>query len=265
MEQVKMLETDMAKYAQNDVIVAFSGGADSSLLLKLACENAERTGRKVYAVTVQTRLHTKSDLETAKKVAAETGAVHRVLEIDELKETGIEDNPKNRCYLCKRGIFLKIKGLAEELHVPRILEGTNEDDLHQYRPGIQALKELGIISPFADNGITKAQVRYMADKLGISTADRPAAPCLATRLPYGTHITYELLQRIEAGEEFLRELGYYNVRLRIHGDIARIEVDAKDLSGIIEQKEIITERLKKLDFKYITVDLEGFRSGSMDI
>lgn len=264
-DKKKLLEDRIDEYAKEDVIVAFSGGADSSLLLKLACDAARQNETKVYAVTVQTMLHPKSDLAAAGRVAKETGAVHKILKIDELRETGIEKNPADRCYRCKKGIFLKIRQLAKELGVSVILEGTNEDDLHQYRPGIRALKELEIISPLAECGINKAEIRQLAKDLGLSVAERPASPCLATRLPYGTRITYDILEKIEAGEDYIRSLGCYNVRLRVHGDTVRIEVDSKDILKLVEQRESVTRYIKNLGFLYCTVDLEGFRSGSMDI
>lgn len=261
----ELLKKRIDEYTKEHVMLAFSGGVDSGLLLRLLCDSAGTRGTNVYAVTVKTTLHPKGDIDIARKVAAETGAIHQVIEIDELEETKIEHNPTDRCYRCKKGIFQKIKSRAEELGIQYIIEGTNEDDLHEYRPGIKALKELGIISPLADLKVTKKEVRSMASALSISVAERPVSPCLATRLPYGAHITYELLSRIEAGEAALREAGYYNVRLRVHGDILRIEVDSKDIERLVKQRKEITERMKKLGFLYITVDLEGFRSGSMDI
>lgn len=259
------LKKQIAEYTKQDIIIAFSGGVDSSLLLKLACSAAKENGTKVYAVTAQTRLHPAGDIEIAKKVAEEAGAVHKVLRIDELEEAGIKNNPKDRCYRCKKSIFTRIKNMAESLGVLSILEGTNENDLHEYRPGIKALKELGIISPLADNRITKEEVRVLAAELKISTADRPSMPCLATRLPYGTMIHYELLKRIEEGEKFIHRLGYYNVRLRIHGNIARIEVDESEIPKLIGERKEITAKIKKLGFPYVTLDLVGFRSGSMDL
>lgn len=264
-EKYIRLTAMLDRWAREDIAVAFSGGVDSSLLLRLACDAAKEYGTKVYAVTVVTKLHPGSDLKTAERVAQEMGAAHQVLETDELEEAGIEDNPPDRCYRCKRSIFRKIKSRAEMLGVRYILEGTNEDDLHEYRPGIQALRELEIISPLAECGITKEEVRALAAARGVSVAERPASPCLATRLPYGTHITCDKLRMIEEGEALIREMGFYNVRLRLHGDIARIEVDEEDIPRLVRCGKEITEQLKKLGFTYITVDLEGFRSGSMDI
>lgn len=254
----------MKEYAREDVCVAFSGGVDSSLLLKLAVEAGEREGTKVYGVTFDTVLHPKADLETAKTIAAKTGAEHRVIFLDELSNPDILDNPPNRCYLCKKMLFQQLLDLAEDLGISKVLEGTNEDDLHQYRPGLKAVQELNIHSPLAMCGFTKEEVREYAAELGISSANRPATPCMATRLPYGTRISVEVLTKIEEGEEYLRSLGFYNVRLRVHNDLARIEVDQKEFPKFMEIRENITERISALGFSYITMDLKGFRSGSMD-
>jgi len=186
------------------------------------------------------------------------------LKIDELGEADIAENPVERCYRCKRYLFKKILKEADRLGVSRVIEGTNADDLHVYRPGIRAVRELGIISPLADIGITKEEVRLMAREYGISVAEKPSVPCLATRFPYGTHLTGEKLQKVEEGERFLKALGLYNVRLRVHGEIARIEVDRQDMPLLMGQKDLAVEYLKKLGYTYITLDLEGFRSGSMD-
>lgn len=259
------LKKKIENYAAQDIMVAFSGGADSSLLLKLACEAADQTGRKVYAATMQTRLHPVTEIEAAKKVAEEIGAGHIIIPVDELKEAGILNNPPDRCYLCKKHLFLKMLEAAETLGISVILEGTNEDDLHVYRPGLKALRELRIISPLAEAGMTKAEVRRFASEYGLSVAGKPAMPCLATRFPYGTVLDYEKMEQVEKGEAYLRALGFQNVRLRIHGDIARIEVDSAALYDALAQKKEITEYLKNLGYVYIALDLEGFRSGSMDV
>lgn len=258
------LEETMMKYAREDIAVAFSGGVDSSLLLKTACEAAKKMGTRVYAVTFSTRLHPSCDLEIARKVAEELEVIHNVIVVDELSQAEIQNNPKNRCYLCKRSLFEKLKEFADRHSIHTILEGTNEDDLHVYRPGIQALKELGIISPLALLGITKAQVKELAAEYGISVASRPSTPCMATRLPYGENLDYELLDRIAEGEQWLREIIGGNIRLRVHGQIARMELDTERFMHAIEMRREITEHLKALGFLYITLDLEGFRSGSMD-
>lgn len=263
-EKYNRLEKMLDEWADEDIIVAFSGGVDSGLLLKAACKAAAERGTAVHAVTVMTRLHPRSDVSTAREVARETGAIHHVIEIDELDEAGISDNPVDRCYRCKKSIFHKIGVLAEELGIRHILEGTNEDDFHEYRPGLRALKELGILSPLAQCGMTKREVRELAAHYGVSVAERPSSPCLATRFPYGTHITYDQIQMIEEGEALIRKMGFYNVRLRLHGDIARIEVDVEDIPELARRGEETAGQLRKLGFGYVTVDLEGFRSGSMD-
>lgn len=265
LEKRKQLIRKMAQYAGQDVMVAFSGGVDSSLLLKLAHEAAQKTGKEVYAVTMQTRLHPAREIEEAKRVCEEIGAVHIVMAVDELEEAGIMNNPVERCYLCKKHLFLKMKERASDLGINVILEGTNEDDLHVYRPGIKALKELQIISPLAEAGLTKADVREMACEYGISVSSKPATPCLATRFPYGAELTYEKMAQVEKGEAFLKEIGLHNVRVRVHDKLARIEIDESTFGEFLRHKKEITDYLKSLGFVYITLDLEGFRSGSMDV
>lgn len=259
------LENQMAEYAARDICLAFSGGVDSSLLLKAAVQAAEHMGRQVWAVTFDSRLHPSCDLEIAGRVAAELGGIHRVITVDELEQEEIRNNPVDRCYLCKRHLFSTLKAFAEERGIDRILDGTNEDDMHVYRPGIRALRELGITSPLADLHITKARVKELAAWYGISVASRPSTPCMATRIPYNTPIDYDMLRRIGEGEAYLRTLVGGNVRLRLHGDIARIEVDFAAMEQMLGVKEQAAARLKELGFCYITLDLEGFRSGSMDI
>lgn len=265
MEKVKHLEKLIDEITENHVVVAFSGGVDSSLVLKLACDNAKKKGNKVYAITLHTKLHPMNEIENAKKVAEELGAIHIVLEVDEMSEAGVSENPVDRCYRCKKYLFARLKEKASELGAINVIEGTNEDDLHVYRPGIKALEELDIISPLAICGFTKQEVRALATSLGISASNRPSAPCLATRFPYGTKLSYEKMKQVEKGEAFLKTLELYNVRIRVYENIARIEVDHNDFEKVIKSKNEIIKYLKDLGFTYITLDLEGFRSGSMDV
>lgn len=260
----KMLKERMRELASEDICLAFSGGVDSSLLLKIASDAALCTGKKVYAVTFDSRLHPSCDLEIARRVAGELGGIHEVIVVDELDQEEIRLNPVNRCYLCKRKLFMTLKELARERGIRRILDGTNEDDMHVYRPGIQALKELGIISPLAELHISKAAVKAMAAEYGISVASRPSTPCMATRLPYNTRIDYDVLDHIAQGEDYLKSVLEGNVRLRLHGDVARLEVDSSSFSRLLGMRGEVAGRLKDLGFKYVALDLEGFRSGSMD-
>lgn len=259
------LKNKISKLVEEGACVAFSGGVDSSLILKLACEAGKELNKDVYAVTFETKLHPISDLDISKKVAGEMGAIHKILPLNEFKNEEILKNPVNRCYLCKRMLFEDLFDFAKSRRLKYVLDGTNGDDLNVYRPGVQALKELGVISPLAELNIDKEEVRKMAKDLGISVAYRPSAPCMATRLPYDTKISFELLERIDKGEEFIKSLGFKIVRMRVHNDIVRIEVKQEDLIKLVENRETIIKRLKELKFRYITLDIEGFRSGSMDI
>ena len=264
-ERCSRLKDILKEVTKENVMLAFSGGVDSSLLLKLLCQAAKETGRQVVAVTMATELHPAQDAEIARKVAEESGAVHKVIGVDELAHAGIQYNPENRCYLCKKYLFSELLRAADKAGISTVLEGTNADDLKVYRPGIQAVKELGIQSPLAEAGMTKADIRKLASEYGISVADRPASPCLATRFPYGTKLSIENMQMADEAEKFIRDLGFYNVRVRIHQDTARIEVDDKDLISFLNYRKTVILRLKELGFTYISADLEGFRSGSMDV
>ena len=264
-EKTQKLQEQMLVYAQGDMLVAFSGGVDSSLILKLAVQAATKIGHKVYGIMVHTMLHPMGEVEDARVTAEQIGAEFRVLEIDELKGADILDNPVDRCYRCKKYLFRNLIEEGKKLGVSVMMEGTNEDDLHVYRPGLRAIRELGIHSPLAEAGMTKAEVRRLAGELGVSVSNKPSMPCLATRFPYGTRISYETMRKVDEGEAFIRSLGFYNVRLRIHNDVARIEVDVNEMPHLLEHCEQIVAKLKNLGYDYITVDLEGFRSGSMDL
>lgn len=255
----------MKEYAKQNVAVAFSGGVDSSLLLKMAVTYAKEQGTMVYGITADTELHPSGDMEIAEKVAKETGAEYILLRIKELKQVDILQNPIDRCYRCKKYLFGEMKKKAGQSGAVNLLEGTNADDLLSYRPGIRAIEELGVKSPLKEAGLTKMEVRKLASEYGISVADRPSAPCLATRFPYGETLTSLKLKHVEQGEAFLKTLGFYNIRLRVHGEIARIEVDEAYMPELLKRKREVAAYLKELGYSYITLDLEGFRSGSMDI
>jgi uncharacterized protein len=260
----KNLSDTMAALAKNDTVVAFSGGADSSLVLKLAREAAKKDGTRVTAVMLHTALHPVGEVSVARSVARDCGADFEVIEVDELAEAGIENNPVDRCYRCKHTLFSKLVDLAREKGAGAVLDGTNADDLLVYRPGLKALDELGVKSPLKDAGLSKADVRDLAREYNVSVADRPSAPCLATRFPYGTPLNRKALDQVAAGENALRCFGFYNLRLRVYGDMVRLEVDAKDLGVVMANREAIVAVLKKNGYRTIALDLEGFRSGSFD-
>lgn len=259
------LEAYISELLKEDVAIAFSGGVDSTLLLSVCKEASLKHGTKVYAFTVHSDMHPLGDIGHARKIAEDADVVFCELSVDELAEAGIRNNPPDRCYLCKHALFSKIKDKASGKGIRNVIEGTNEDDLHVYRPGLRALKELGILSPLAEFHVTKAEVRAMAAERGLSVARRPSSPCMATRFPYGTELTYERMRRVDEAESWLRSQGFSNVRVRVHGDIARIETDSADLERILQMRDAVISELKGRGFPYVTLDLEGFRSGSMDI
>lgn len=260
-----MKEQELIDYlnekSQDGVCIAASGGVDSTLLLRLL---SETKGRKI-AVTFSSVLQPATDIEAAATLAKTYDIPHKIIEINVLEDDALRTNPHNRCYLCKRQLFSALKMFSEKEGLKWIIDGTNADDLKQYRPGLTALRELNILSPLAELGMTKKEVREMADKYNISVSKKPSSPCLATRLPYGSELSAEILKKIEKGESILKNLGLETVRLRAHGEIVRIEVLEQDFPFLVKNKKEIVDRLKKLGFHYITLDLEGFRSGSMDL
>lgn len=252
-------------YARQNTVLAFSGGVDSALLLYLLSQAGKKTGKKVFAVTFQTALHPQADISYARQTACSLDVDFHILKVNELEDPRILENPPERCYYCKKMLFQKLLAFAREHQAEIVLEGSNLDDLNVYRPGLRAIRELGIISPLAQCEITKAQVRQLAREYGLSSASRPSAPCLATRLPYHTPLDIRLLRKIDQGEQFLKSLGMENIRIRVHGDIARIEADPDEFPVLLRHREEIIRQLKALELPYVTLDLEGFRSGSMDI
>ena len=247
-EKKEQLLTLLKEYLKEDVCVAFSGGVDSSLLLVMASRAARERGRKVYAITMDTVLHPSGDLGAARKVLEGTGAEHVILKLNELAVPEMKNNPVNRCYLCKKALYEQMLSFGEKKGIHTLIEGSNEDDLHVYRPGLTAVKELGVKSPLAYLHITKEEVRSLAREYGIPVADRPSSPCLATRLPYGTEIDLELLNRTAF----------------VAGRSARLKDDGIHVSITQKFRDEYKVNLKELVFPYITLDLEGFRSGSMD-
>ncbi len=267
-EQVEQLKKHMQDLAKEDVIVAFSGGVDSSLLVKLAADAAKEAGTTVYAVTVEMMLQPKQDNKALRDLAETLGAQSIILQVGDqkLEDAGILENPLDRCYRCKKLLYEAILNKGQELGVDVVLDGNNADDLNEYRPGLTAVLELGIISPLAEIGFTKEEVRRLAGELKVPTARKPASPCLATRFPYNVRLEDASLRQVEEGESLLKSYvsENANVRLRVQKDTARIETDPEEFDQILEHREEITNGLKGLGYTYVTLDLAGFHSGSMD-
>jgi len=245
-------------------VVAFSGGVDSTLLLK-ACVDALGAAN-VTAVTGVSQTYTPEEKAAARRAARGLGVRHILIETDELACAAFAANPADRCYHCKRELFGRIADLARSLGADTFYDASNVDDLADYRPGHRAVEEFGVRSPLVEAGLAKKDVRALSKKLGLGSWNKPANPCLASRVPYGTPITVETLARIGAGEKYLRGLGFPIVRLRHHGELARIEVPAADLPRITRPVTArkIARRLRSLGYLWTSVDLEGYRMGSLN-
>lgn len=244
-------------------VIAFSGGCDSSFLAKVAYDVLSD---KAIAITANSELYANSEVEDSKKVASEIGIKHEIISSSELNVPGFRDNPPERCYYCKKELFSELLDIARKRKFNYVLDGSNSDDGDDYRPGMKAGKELKIRSPLREAGLTKKEIRQLSRRIGLSTADKPAMACLASRFPYGSKISVGALNRIEKSEQFLRGLGFTQLRVRHHNDIARIEVLPEDIEALLKnnlRKKILTE-FKSLGYKYVTLDLEGYRTGSMN-
>ena len=243
--------------------VAFSAGVDSTLLLKAA---HDALGEKAAAVTVRSAFVPARELEEAEAFCRAEGIRHILLDVDVLALPKVRDNPPDRCYHCKKALFTRIQRAAAELGLGVVIEGSNADDLGDYRPGMRALRELGIRSPLLELGLTKAEIRALSRELGLPTGDKPAMACLATRFVTGRPLDEEGLRRVERAEEAIRELGFRQLRVRVHGDLARIELDREALPRMLEGglADTVRDRLLALGFRYVTLDLGGYRTGSMN-
>lgn len=245
------------------VIVAFSGGVDSTFVLKVA---HDAIGDSVLALTTTSPTMPDEDRESALAMARLIGARHIVVESNELEIAGYAANPINRCYLCKHNLFTVCEAKAGELGIEEIVDGLNLDDLHDYRPGIKAAGEKRVRHPLVEAELTKAEIRELSRALGLPTWDRPASPCLSSRFPYGTRITLEGLEQVERGERLLHAMGFRVARVRYHGEVARLEVEQAEIARLLEPatRERVDRELRKLGFRFVTVDLKGFRSGSLN-
>jgi len=245
------------------VLVAYSGGADSTFLLKIAQEELKD---RVLAVTLKSEIHPLSEITVAKKMAQKFKVKHLIIDTEILLNKEFINNSKERCYICKKELFSQIKEIAKKHNLNFIIDGSNYDDLSDYRPGMKAIRELKVRSPLQEALLTKDDIRLLSKEMDLSTWNKPSNSCLATRIPYGDKITLEKLKRIERAEEIIHNLGIEQVRVRCHNNLARIEVREKDLLFLLEEdlrKRMILQ-FKKLGFVYITLDLQGYRSGSMN-
>lgn len=251
----------------NGAALAFSGGVDSSVLLEILRRLREDSPFPLIALSMYSVFQKDEELEEIRRAADAAQVELVIFDFDPLSLPAVKNNPPDRCYHCKYAVFSHLKSEAESRGIGIIMDGTNADDLKVYRPGRTALQELGVVSPFAELGITKKEIREMAAELGLSCASKPAAPCLATRFEYGTVLSGEAIHRVAQGEEFLHSLfpEARTIRLRVHGTVARIELPDAQISEAAANREEIVSALKELGFHYVTLDLEGFRSGSMDL
>lgn len=243
------------------IAVAFSSGVDSTFLLKVA---HEELGERVVAVTARSHSFPKREQDEAAAFCVREGIRQVVVDSEELAIPGFQQNPTNRCYLCKKELFTKILEIARAEGLSAVAEGSNMDDLGDYRPGLQAIQELGIRSPLREAELTKADIRALSRAMGLPTWNKPSFACLASRFPYGEEITEERLARVEQAEQFLMDLGFEQVRVRSHGDLARIELCSADIPKAVEQREKIHAALKEFGFAYVALDLLGYRTGSMN-
>jgi uncharacterized protein len=251
--------------ALGSVAVAFSGGTDSSLLLAY-CLRVLGTER-VLAVTADTPSLPRRELAEAKVLAAELGAAHVCITTNELHDPQFSSNPPDRCYFCKRELFTRMRARATAMGYRQLAYGATADDTSDYRPGMRAAREAGAVAPLLEAGLTKSDIRDLSRQIGLHTWNKPSQACLSSRFPYGAHITADGLARVERGEEYLRyTLGFGQVRLRDHGLTARIEVETQQLPRLLDEeiRRQVVAFLKQLGYLYVTLDLEGFRSGSMN-
>ncbi|HRZ86619.1 MAG TPA: ATP-dependent sacrificial sulfur transferase LarE [bacterium] len=261
LEKYAKLQASIAE--TGSLLVAYSGGLDSTFLLRVA---HDILGDKVLAVTARSSTYPEREYNEAAAYAKAIGARHVVITSEELDIPGFSENPKDRCYYCKKELFTKLRAIADEHGIARIADGSNVDDLGDYRPGRTAARECAVRSPLADAGLTKMEIRQLSKQLGLATWDKPSFACLSSRVPYGDRITPDKLRMIDEAEAFLIAAGFRQVRVRHHGDTARIEVPKQDIVRMLDDgmRSRVVEKLKGLGFAYITIDLEGYRTGSMN-
>lgn len=244
------------------VVVAFSGGVDSTFVLKAAFDTLGR--ENVIAATGRSPSVPSAELDDARRLAGQIGVEHIVIDTEEFNDPNYLANPTNRCYYCKTELYGKLEALLLQRNLGVIINGVNADDLSDFRPGLKAADEHRVRAPAAEAGLTKADVRLLSAEMGLPTADKPASPCLSSRLPYGEAVTPEKLRMVEQAERFLHELGFRECRVRHHGTLARIEVPSPRVNELLTHREHVDARLREIGYAYVTIDLRGLRSGSLN-
>ena len=260
------LEDSLRALTDGGVALAFSGGADSTLLLAVLSRLYKNKPFALLALTMQSDLQPAQDVLQAAAYARGLGVPHKILTFDPLTVEAVRFNRTDRCYHCKQNVFSLFRKEADAAGIKHLLDGTNADDLTVYRPGRKALKEAGVISPLARLGLTKANVRALSEQLGLPSAHKPSSPCLATRFPYDTPLDAATVRRAGSAEQAVRDMfpDVRDVRLRVHGTLARLEVSARDLPAVAAKAQAVADLLKKIGYEFVTLDLEGFRSGCFD-
>jgi len=245
------------------VLVAYSGGVDSAFLLKVATDTI---GGRALGVTARSSSYPARELADASQLASDMGARHLVVDTNEMEDEEYVSNPANRCYFCKTELWHTLTPIAVREGLDERVDGFNADDVGDYRPGAAASREQGVRSPLLEAGLTKPEIRALSREMGLPTWDKPAMACLSSRVPYGERISQEKLEQIDRAEQLLRDLGYRQVRVRHHGDVARIELPPEDMVRFFAERlaEPIARRIKELGFQYVALDLEGYRTGSMN-
>jgi pyridinium-3,5-biscarboxylic acid mononucleotide sulfurtransferase len=248
---------------QEGLLVAFSAGVDSTFLLKIA---HMVMGERAIALTASSPTAPPGELEAAKEFAKNLGCRHIVLDSHEMANPSFAENPVNRCFFCKDELYRICRKQADQLGIATVVDGTNLDDLKDHRPGLKAAKEWGVRHPLVEAEMTKEDIRRYSRALDLPTWDKPSSPCLSSRFPYGTEITFDRLKKVAACEVFMKELRFREFRVRYHGDLARIEVSPHEIDRLFEReiRDAVVKKFKEIGFNYVSLDLQGFRSGSLN-